>query len=455
MVAEAPGAWPRTSPALNDDASPRFDVVAYLTIWLVLLFGINARQVVGPLGAIGSPALLVAVPALLLWAGGWILPASGLDRRPHPLRPVLLLYLWTLLASFVVAYGRPLSELEASGALRALVSSLGLVGVALLVADGVGSLRRLETLLRRVVVGVTFVAVLGLLQFVTGRPLQPTMPGLSWNSELLAVVERSIFGRPSATTMHPIEFSVVTAAALPLAVHFALYSRRLATRRNMAVLTALLVVAVPLSISRSGLVALGAAMLVASFAWSWRRRLQAALLSVIAVPVLWLGIPGLVGTLIGLFTGTEDDPSIQARLDRGPSVMALIRQRPWLGLGNGTWSVEEYFLVDNELWVTTLEMGILGAILTALVFVTGVVAGILIKHLPGVDERTGHLAHAVAASIVGITVSFLTFDAFHYRIVTGMLFVLIGAVGALWRLVGGLDAARAVSAARAAVSRGR
>jgi O-antigen ligase len=313
-------------------------------------------------------------------------------------------------------------------------------------------MHRLEALLRRTVMAVVFVAVLGLLQFATGQSLQLTVPGLSWNNELLTVVERSVFRRPSATTMHPIEFSVVTAATLPLAVHFSLYSRRIATRRNMAVLTGLLVLAVPLSISRAGLVALVASMLIMALAWSWRRRLQAALLSVVAVPVLWLGVPGLVGTLIALFTGADDDPSIQARIERGPRVMALIRQRPWLGLGNGTWSVDEYFLLDNELWLTTLEMGIIGAVLTALVFATGALSGILVKHLPGVDERTGHLAHACAASIVGIMVSFLTFDAFHYRIITGLLFLLLGAVGALWRMVGGLDTARALSTARTVVS---
>jgi O-antigen ligase len=432
---------------------PRVDTVAYLTVWLVLLFGINARQVVGIFGAIGSPALLMGLTALFLWVAGWILPGSGLDRRPHPLRPALLVYLWVVMASAIVAFSRPLSDLEASGAVRALLTSLVLVGIALLVADGVQSVSRLQTLLRRVTIATAAVSGLGVLQFVSGRALQFTVPGLQWNAEILGTAERSIFHRPAGTTLHPIEFSVITAAMLPLAIHFALYGTTRTIRRNMAVAAFVIVLGVPLSISRSGLVALVVALAVASLAWSWRRRLQALLLGMIAVPVLWMGVPGLIGTLIGLFSNTDADISIQARLDRTPRIMALVRERPWLGLGNGTWSVEDYFLVDNEVWVTTLEMGILGALLTFALFGAAILIGVLIKYLPGVEEGTGHLAHATAACIAAITVSFATFDAFHYPMLTGTLFLLLGAVGALWRLHDGIDSGRALSKARAVVTR--
>ena len=413
--------------------TPRVDVVTYLTIWLVLLAGINARQVVGVFGEIGSPALLITIPALLFWAAGWIVPQVGLDRRPHPMRPALLLYVWIMMASYVVAMSRPLTELEASGAGRALVTSLALVGIALLVADGINTLSRLETLLRRLVTAIAFVSLLGIAQFFSGQALQLDIPGLVWNSEAF-LAGRSAFTRPGATTLHPIEFSVVTAAALPLAIHFALMSSDRTARRNFAVASAIIALAVPLSISRSGLLALAVGLLTLSFAWNWRRRFSAAITFVIAVPVLWMAIPGLVGTLISLFEGTDYDPSIQARIDRRPRIMSLIRQRPWLGLGNGTWSVDDYFLIDNEIYVTTLETGITGALVVAGIFATGVFVAIAVKYLPGADASTGHLGHAIGASIASIAISFATFDAFHYRILTGMLFVLLGAAGALWRL---------------------
>lgn len=425
---------PRGDQLLPDRRRWHLDTVGFLTIWLVLLVGINARQVVGVFGALGSPAFLLALTTPVLWAGGWILPSAKLHRDPHPMRPALLFWLWAMMCSYVVALARPLTDIESAGALRSLLSAFAWVGVALLVADGVPDLRRLDTLLRRLVLAIGFVSLVGVLQFFTGRALQFGIPGLQWNSDLLAVSARSLFNRPAGTTLHPIEFSVVPAAILPLAIHFALRSPTHEQRRRMGAVAGLIALAVPLSISRSGIVALVVGLAVAATAWTWRQRLSGLITALIVVPMMWLLIPGLIGTLIGLFQGTDTDPSIQARLNRVPRIMGHIRERPWAGLGNGTWSIEDYFLVDNEVWVTTLETGIIGLLLTAALFLLGIVLALSIRRLPGVAEDTGQLAHAVAASIAAIVVSFATFDAFHYRILVGMLFVLLGAAGALWRL---------------------
>jgi len=150
-------------------------------------------------------------------------------------------------------------------------------------------------------------------------------------------------------------------------------------------------------------------------------------------------IPGVVGTFIGMFSDADDDVSIQARLLRVPRIMALIRERPVTGLGLGTWSTEDYFLVDNEVWVTTLETGIVGMLLTALILVVALTMALTVRFIPGVDDATGQLSQAVAASTAGLAVSLLTFDAFHYRILTGTLFLLLGIAGALWRIHRGTE----------------
>jgi O-antigen ligase len=416
-------------------SGPRFDAVTLLTIWIVLLFGISARQIVPGFGAIGSPAMLLAISFFLLWVAGWVLPESGLNRDPHPMRTAILVLLSYQLFSYAVAMSRPVTELEQTGSLRALITAFAMAGLALVVADGVQDLQRLTTLLRRVVGGATFVSALGIAQFFTRSPLLARLPGLTWSGEHVGGVgARSIFGRPSGTTLHPIEFSVITASLLPLAIHFALYAPTARQRRNAATAAALIALAVPMSVSRSGLVSLVLGLIVLAFSWSWRRRLNAALITVAAVPILWAAIPGLVGTLVGLFSNTDTDPSIQARLDRRPRIMAQIRERPWLGLGNGTWSTDDYFLIDNELYVTTLEMGLLGISLTIVVIAVGILTALSIRSRRGVTSATAHLAQAVGASTAALAVSILTFDAFHYRILTASLFLLLGAAGALWRV---------------------
>jgi O-antigen ligase len=429
----------RRAPHQADSAStvrglPRWDIASFLTLWVVLLYGIPATQVVPGVGAMGSPAMLVALSTIFLWVAGWVLPETGVAQGRQPMRALLVVYLAFMTLSFAVGMSRPVSELEMTGAMRSLLTWIAMVGIALLVADGIHAQERLDVLLRRVVVAGALLSLLGIAQFLTGRPLQFAVPGLTWSAEAMGVGSRSIFNRPGGTTMHPIEFSVVTASLLPLAIHYALYGSNQRNRRNMSTAAITIAFAMPLAISRSGIVSVIVGLAVLAAGWSWRRRLNGALVAIAAVPILWAVVPGLVGTFASLFGDSEYDPSVQARIERWPLVLAAVRQRPLLGLGSGTWSVEEYFLLDNQLWATMLETGLIGLALVGLLFLGGTMTAIVTARMPGLDARRAHLGQALAASIAAFSVSILTFDAFFYRILTGTLFLLLGAAGALWRM---------------------
>lgn len=415
---------------------PRRDGTDYLTLWIVLLFGIPASQVIEPLGAIGTPALLVAAGAAVLWVASFVLPSlMDVARGVQPLRVAVLGWMWYQVATIVMAQTRTLTPLEQSASVREAFVLFAMGGVALLVMDGIPSIERLTTLLRRVVWGSGFMATVGLLQFATGAPIVFGVPGLSTERMRLGLAERSIFDRPYGTSMHPIEFSVVLGALLPLALYFALESERGSTRQRVAVAACIAIaLGIPLSISRSGILSVVASMGVAMLAWSWRRRAQAAVVGVMALPVLWIMVPGLVGTFRNMLTGLSDDPSIQARLDDLPLIMDVIRQRPWFGLGAGTFSVDDYFLVDNQFWVSTMETGIVGITLTFALFLLAVMMAVTSRHHRLATASTSHLGYAIAGGIVGLVVSMFTFDAFFYHVVHGMLFLLLGASGALWRL---------------------
>ena len=410
-----------------------FDVVTFLTVWLALLYLLSARQIFGPLGAVGSPAMIAGMGAALVWVCTWLLPHTGLYHERHPMRPMLLVWCWYAVVSYAIAMTRPLTELELTGADRGLVTVLAMVGIALLAADGIGTIDGTTKLLRRLTYLGAAMAVIGIGEFLYGTRLEVLMPGLTWDKPA-AVASRFGFNRPRATALHPIEFSVVMGALLPLAIHFALYDRTRRRRRIGAAIVVLIAVAIPMSVSRSGVVALAVGLFVLAVGWGPRRWANAAAAAVAGAIVLWWALPGLMNTVVGLFTATQDSHSIQSRIERVPRIMELVRERPWFGLGNGTWSVEDYFLIDNEIWVTTLEMGIIGLTLTAVLLITGAVVALCIRSLPGADEATGHLGRAVAASIAALGVSLITFDAFHYRILTGTLFLLLGVAGALWRL---------------------
>jgi len=51
------------------------------------------------------------------------------------------------------------------------------------------------------------------------------------------------------------------------------------------------------------------------------------------------------------------------------------------------------------------------------------------------DPEPRHLAQCLAASVAVPTVSFATLDALSFAIAAGLTFLMLGCVGALWRLV--------------------
>ena len=426
----APAAWAPLSPG----RSPRVDITNFFTLWLVLLYGISANQVIPGMGALGSPALLMAMTTPLVWGLAWFHPQMGLVRDGHPVRAAVGLFFLYHLFSYSVASTRSLTSLEASGSTRSLLTMAAMSGVALLVADGIRDEARLTALLRRVTYAAALFSLHGILQLVTRSLLHVNVPGLQWNAPPMGIADRGAFGRPPATGLHAIEYSVVAGATFPLAIHFALHART-PLQRYVATGCALVIgLAVPLSSTRSGLVSMVVGLLVLFAGWRGRRLLNGILSVLITVPVLWATVPGVVGTFIGMFTGTDDDPSVQARLRVVPRVMEMIRERPLVGLGTGTWSPEDYFLLDNQIYVSSLELGIFGMLLVFGVLALAVVVAATVHAIPRVDAASGHLSLAISASIAAFAVSLVTFDAFHYRILTGTLFLLVGAAGAFWRL---------------------
>ena len=413
---------------------PAVDAVSFLSIWLLLLFGISARNVVGPIGSLGTPALIAGGIPIIWWTASRLTPRVPMDLGRQPLRLPIGLHALVMLASYAVAMSRPVTEIERSGATRAAILILIYSGIALLAADGVRSWTRLRTLISRIALVSSGFAALAVAQFVTGRTLLPPIPGLALHSpEFLGMRG---FVRPSSTALHPIEFSVMSAVVFPIALHVAMFAPK-GPRRQWAIFgTVLIGMGVPLSISRSGILAFFVALIILLAGWTWRQRANAALLGLAALPLLWLVIPGLVGTLRNMFTNTQDDLSIQVRIDRIPLVLDLFRERPWIGIGRGTFGREDYFLLDNQVYVTLIETGVIGLGITIFLLGAGSYFGLAVKYRPYATREQIHMGRVLASSIAAAGVSTVTFDAFHYRIFMGVLFLLLGLAGALWRISG-------------------
>jgi O-antigen ligase len=317
---------------------------------------------------------------------------------------------------------------------RALLSTLGMLGVALAVADGVRTRRGLDRLLGGLAVGGAFMACVAIAQSLLGFDLTSrlVLPPLVLNGDLVGISARGVV-RVAGTAAHYIELGVVLAMLTPIAVHFALTSYKRSSRRFWAAAAGLIALAALLSVSRSAIVSMVVGMLVLLPAWSWRGRISALVVGVGFLALVSLVQPGLLGTLRSLFGSLDTDPSVESRTSDYAIVSGFVSERPLLGRGPGTFLPEKYLFLDNQVLGSVLEIGFLG--LAALLVIIG--TGFALARRVGryADRhRDRHLGRAISAAIAAGAVSMVTFDALGFGTFAISFFLLIGASGAAWRL---------------------
>ncbi len=412
----------------------RRDAVTVLCAFVVLLFGISARYVVGPIGALGTPANLIGLGALAWWVlTRLMVPIPGEGRQP--IRSAVILFGWCMGAAYGVAWMRALSPLESGGADRTMIGLAAMSGIALLAADGIGTRALLDRLLRTIVLACSFFAGLGLVQFVLGIDLASkfTLPFLELTQALDGIAQRSDFRRVQATATHPIEFGVVLAMVLPLALHFAFASERTTQRWRPWLPVVLLGMAIPMSLSRAATLGLVVGLLLLVPAWSWRRRLQMGAGFVVAALVMQMVFPGLLGTVRSLFSNFGTDPSIVGRTEDYDYVSLFIARSPAFGRGLGTFNPLQYDFLDNQYLGTLVETGFVGLAALLALFLTGIGVAVLARRR-STDLTTRTLGQTLVACIAVAVATYATFDGLSFAICTGLLFLLIGCAGALWRL---------------------
>ena len=129
-------------------------------------------------------------------------------------------------------------------------------------------------------------------------------------------------------------------------------------------------------------------------------------------------VPGLLGTIKGLFLNAGSDPSTQGRTADYAPVLRYVAESPLSGRGFGTFIPGIYRTLDNQYLGLLVETGVLG-VLAFLMLVVGtvVVAGQVRRR--STDDQTRDLAQCLKAGIVVIAVDAATFDALGLRGVLG------------------------------------
>ena len=429
------------------------DGATLAAIYVIARRSVPNRLVIAALPLNITPSLLFGLALGLWWFCAQQVQGPGAAKGRNAVRTVLFVFILGNIATYGYATSGYLSAEETKAVDRSFLTLLGVTLVGVFICDGVRGLDRIDRLLLAVVNTATVVAVVGLLQFFFNVDIAKffgNIPGLRPVADLDFILRRSIFRRPAGTTGHPIEFGVVMAVALPLAVHYAVRAMDLASghvprrvthardpsrsRRWRWACVVLIAMGAMVSLSRSAILGLIAAVIVLLPTWEPKRRIRALGIILAFTVVMRLLVPGLIGTLLSLFKSIGNDPSVQGRTQDYHTVGYLFGQHPWLGRGQGTYLPDKYGPLDNQYLGSLVETGLVGLVTLALTMLVAIGAARAARWASA-DPVVRDLAQTLVASVVVLLVSYATFDAFAFSMSTGLSFVVIGACGALLRYV--------------------
>ncbi len=425
-----------TSPKGGGQPWWHLDAANLVTIWLILLFLIPQQWVFQAGGSIARPSIVVGLGCALLYAVsrmvGWMVPPGR-----TPVVAGFWVYGTIVVMSFMLSFNRDLLNSEITAGQREVVMTASMVGVGLLVGASISDRQRLETVLRRVVILGSIVAVVALVQFYLRYDIIAKIkyPGLRLNGgELARSRARSGFDRATGTTAHAIELGILMAMILPLAIHYALHEPVKKRAARYWLMVFLIAATLPATVSRSAILAILISFGILVSVWSHRTLINGAAVGVAGLIVIYASSPTLLGSILALFRGLEDDTSISARTDDYEIAFDFIAERPWFGRGAGTWGSDTYLLLDNQILLSLLEIGWIGVIGLTFMFLLGAfVARSVRHHAP--DNTTRHLGQVLFGSILAGYVSMYFVNGLFYQIYVGVCFVFIGAAGGIHRMM--------------------
>ena len=395
----------------------------------------------GPLKSIGSPAKLIAISMFFLVLLGFISVRKS-ARRDFLFPGVILLSLYfslTLLVFGVGAthLGTPLAE---SGKTRNLLNLIACVGPSLYTMLKVKRLEHREFALGCLAVALAYNCLVGILQNSAHVDLRLLLqpPGLQTlqredGGSVVTLAERFGATRSFGTSAHPIEFAVLAAVAIPVYLHFVQFGARRSVRLLAAAGIGLAVVALPASVSRSGLIALTSALAIYVWAFPVRKVAYGTAAIAATLGALALISPRNLTALWATISGSATDDSVRERVEDYAKVSQTFSEHPVFGLGLGAAPPDEYGLLDNQ-WLQQLVQGGLVGLLAMLILagtsLFGVAAALRCAHTPAERDQ----AFCIGAMAVGLLASSFTFDLFAYQQATLIFFILIGMLWSNFRL---------------------
>jgi O-antigen ligase len=414
----------------SERASEGTERTPWLLRFLCFLIPVLPSVVIlpGALKGNGSPARMIALMMFgLVVLGFAMVRRTAPARHVNPGAVILLIYFLLLLTTYGVGLLHYDSFVIATSRTRTLIALIAHVGVALYVLARIRTARQRDIVLGWLAAGLTFACLVGFLQGVSSINLRFLFdpPGFVLNAEDLGfggLSERLGVRRVQGTSQHSIEFSVLAAATVPLTIYFA----RNAATRHVRLLSGaacgLALLALPASISRSGLISLIVALLVYMLAFKVRPIAIAVAAGSLAIGGYIVAFPRVANALWTTITGSAEDASVHSRLEDYAKVSEAVRDHPIFGLGLGGAVPTVYGYLDNQ-WMGAIEQGGLVGLTAMIVLSGGAIFGIAAALRSATSPREREQAYMLGAMGTGILASSTTFDLFGFEQVASIFFI--------------------------------
>lgn len=420
---------------------PWSGAVGLLTTYVILLFVVPSNVVIAGMGSLGRPSQLWGVLLLVVWVITRLQSSAIVFGGPRqPIKLVLGLLVVVALVSFAAALLRGQPADQVSPATTAMIRLLSWVGVVLVAADGLHTRNQVTTLLRRIVIVATCLAMLGLGQFVAGQSLlewAAVIPGLEYEGG--GVESRGQFTRASGTAVHPLEYTATMAGCIPLAVAAAVgggYLDRSRSRWTWWLPPILLLAVSALAVSRSATIGLVVAAIASlpslprAYRWAVAGGAAAMMAALVAV------VPGLLSTTLFLFSSIGEDSSSLSRTNALERLPDFVGPSPLIGSGFGTF-MSRYYIFDNQWVITLIDLGALGFISLLGLAITAIWSAATAARM-SVFADAQMIGRSIAAAVLTVAVLFFFFDGFSFSQAAGFFFLLVGLAAAV-RTVGVAD----------------
>ena len=147
-----------------------------------------------------------------------------------------------------------------------------------------------------------------------------------------------------------------------------------------------------------------------------------------------MSAPGVIGTLAAFFGAGTSDPSVATRVTTTRWSSGSSSEAPWFGHGGGTYIPDNTLdILDNQYLKTAIELGLVGVVALVAVFLVPLIAALVARRHSG-DPELRLLCAALAGAALAAAVCSFTFDSLSFPMFSNVHALVIGLIGACWRL---------------------